>query len=209
MKLQDFRIMMLVLIGILFLSISSVYAEAIVLQFGKNVEGKHYSNKKYGIKIQYPKEWEVFDRNTHSAVFKKLLAAKPPDKSTDLICVLSCGKDWNNLNPLTMLIVQGLPDSSKDLSVEELAKLMNQNLKQVSIPQGINIVEYPNVIEVGSRKLMRYIGTGIAQGKEAKTVYYAFVKGAKLYMFSGVSDSAMFDSYNKTFEYVAGSIEVE
>ena len=271
MKPQSPRIMMFVLIGVLFLSVSFVYAETILLKSGKSVEGKllektgkyikidfqgvpltyffdeiesidgvkqasssaretdlpqknnspyrletakhdsgvEYYNKEYGIKIQHPKEWKVFDRNIHPKVFKAFLANKSPDNSIDLICALSCSKDRNNFNPLITLTVQSFPDNLKDLSAEELVKSMGQNLKQASLPQGSNIIEYPNVIEAGSRKLMRYIITGIAQGKEMKTAYYSFVKEAKLYVLNGMTDSAMFDSYNKTFEYIAGNIEVE
>ena len=258
MRLENFKIILLVLIGSL-LSVSSVYAETIVLKSGKSVEGKllektdkyikidfqgvpvtyyfdeiesidgvkqtqsslvknnlsqennppsrsetaehdsgiEYYNKEYGIKIRHPKEWEVFDRNLHPEVFKTLLAIKIPVNNIDLICALSCSKD---LNPVIMVVVQSFPDSSKDLSVEDLAKSMDQNLRQASLPQGENIIEYPKVIKVGSRKLVRCIVNRIEQGKEFKCVIYAFIKGAKHYMFTDTADLAMFDSYNKTFE---------
>lgn len=53
MKLQGFRIMMLVLMGALFLSVSSTYAVTIVLKSGKTVEGKLIEKTDKYIKIDF------------------------------------------------------------------------------------------------------------------------------------------------------------
>jgi len=53
MKHYSFRIMILVLTGVLFLSVSSVFAETIVLKSGKKIEGKIIEKTDKYIKIDY------------------------------------------------------------------------------------------------------------------------------------------------------------
>jgi len=53
MKLQSSKIIIFVLIGVLFLSVSSVYAETIVLKSGKTVEGKLIEKTDKYIKIDF------------------------------------------------------------------------------------------------------------------------------------------------------------
>jgi len=171
--------------------------------------GEHYTNQEYGIKLWHPKDWEIFDRNIHPKVFKSLLAVQPPNVSAELICALSCGKDWDNLEPIIMIIVQQATEDFRDLSAEDLAKVMEQNLQQSSLPPGQKIVEYPKVFTAGGEKLVKQVVVGDADSLRTKSVGYYFIKGTKLYTISCVTGLENFDSYKTVIENIAGSIRLD
>lgn len=171
--------------------------------------GEHYTNQEYGVKLWYPKDWEVFDKNIHPEVFKSLLALQPPNVPAELICALSCGKDWNNLEPIIMVIVQQVTDDFKDLLAEDLAKVMEQNLQQSFLPPGQRIVEYSKVFTAGGKKLVKHIIVGDADSPRTKNVGYCFIKGTKLYMINCVTGLENFDVYKTVIENIAGSVRLD
>ncbi len=170
--------------------------------------GEHYTNQEYGVKLRHPKDWEIFDKNIHPKVFKSLLALQPSNVPAELICALSCGKDWDNLEPVILVIVQQVTEDFRDLSVEDLAKVMKQNLQQSSLPSGQKMVEYPKVFNTGGEKLVKQVIVGDTGILKTKSIGYCFIKGTKLYMINCVTGLESFDVYKTVIENIAGSVEV-
>lgn len=171
--------------------------------FAQDLE--NYDNKEFKISIQHPKDWQVFDQNTHPEVFKTLLALKNP--GTDLICALSCGKNWNSLNPIIMVMCESVNENSRDLSAEDMAMLMDKSIREAlqSSPT-MSIIEYPTVVSINNKKLVKYIAT--ADNGKVKGITYIFVKGTKCYTIGLSTDPEDLIIYKQVFDNIAGSINI-
>lgn len=169
-------------------------------------EGEYYTNDEYGIKIWHPSNWQVFDKNVHPKIFKSLSPPGATASEAGLICAFSSGKDWNNLNPLIMLIVQQVSEDTRDLPAENVALVLEGDLKQFGF--AASNIEYPSVITVNGKKLVKYTVISTIRGKELKTVSYEFIKGVKLYKIMCTTDLSAFDRVKIDFKNIAESIEV-
>jgi len=170
-------------------------------------EDKYYTNHQYGIKVLRPEGWQAFDRDIQPEVFDTLLPS-PSVSGTELICAFSAARDWANLDPLIMLIVQQLPDDYKEASAEKLVIMMNYNLQEGLLPAESTVLEAPTVVRVGGKKLARYIVLTSDEVMTTKSAVYSFVSNKALYMVSCVAAAEYFESYKATFEEVAASIKV-
>ena len=166
--------------------------------------GNYYVNEKYGIKIWHPGGWVVFDQKNHTKIFNSLLPPGTRAVDVGLVCALSCGKDWNNLNPLIMVIVQ---PSREDLSAEELAAVTENNIKQMSLPPTSKI-QYPSVIDFEGKKFVKHIISTTGQGQRVKNLSYQLLKGKKVYMINSITDENIFNKYEKVFDDIAMSMEL-
>jgi len=181
--------------------------KAVSIQTPKHtLDGKYYVNEEYSMKIWHPEDWVIFDQKNHAKVFESLLP--PGTKAIDagLICALSCGKDWGNLNPLIMVVVQPSPHND-DLSAEKLAVIIKRDIKQLPLPPTSEI-QYPFVIDFGGKKFVKHTITVTKQGLRIKNLSYQFLKNGKVYLISSITDEKMFSKYEKVFDDIAMSIEL-
>jgi hypothetical protein len=171
-------------------------------------EGEYYINKKYGIKIWYPRDWQVSDRNTNPEVFKILLAITPP-VAGDLICVLGYGEDWMNLKAQIMLFILKFRDNLRGSSVEDLVRLMERSIRQNPLPGGYRRIEDPTVIVINGEKYVRYAVTGITQGVKLTNTYYSFLEGLKFCTVACSTEPEKIDIYEPVFEKIVSSIVID
>ena len=82
MKLQSSRIMMFVLIGMIFLSVSFVYAETIILKSGKTIEGKLTEKTDKYIKIDFQGEPLIYSLDEIESIDGKRVAASSLKEET-------------------------------------------------------------------------------------------------------------------------------